>query len=541
MITRVKNILKDTLYVSKLTKTKNKKLIILLAVVLSQLIAVSDILIIILFTNILSSGYELPNFINFLENIFESKIFLPMIVLVRYLFQYTQNTILKKMELEVQQNVKVHLLSEVFNKKNYSSSDAFYYINTLTSHIGYFYASIANLFNFLLQTFAFLIYLIITEPKTITAFLIGVALLIVPITFLIKNARTYMHISFVTGQKANEEIQRVVDNVFLIKLLKKENEEIGRFYNSVKEHLSSVFKNYKFTILNSYFPSFVTVFLLSIISNYYFESFNITIGFLGVTLRLFQSIGQFSNSVNQVVNSHVHIDEFYKIEKEKPIVNREHFLISNDLDEIAVKFTNVSFKYTNSEKLIFENLNINFDLNKHSLITGINGSGKSTLLGLISGVYFSNSGLIEIFSNNFGYVGPTPLIFNGTLKENILYGVKNNLNREDEVIKFLNKFKVFQQSESIDLNQEIDAKSLSSGQIQKVSFIRALLNNPSILFLDESTSNLDKESKLLIFEMLKEYKLTIINSSHDFDMLGICDHHYLIDVFKDRREIKKIT
>ena len=62
---------------------------------------------------------------------------------------------------------------------------------------------------------------------------------------------------------------------------------------------------------------------------------------------------------------------------------------------------------------------------------------------------------------------------------------------------------------------EINRKSLSSGQLQKVSFIRALLSDVDMLLLDESTSNLDDDSREIIFEILKQNKLTIINSTHN--------------------------
>jgi len=64
---------------------------------------------------------------------------------------------------------------------------------------------------------------------------------------------------------------------------------------------------------------------------------------------------------------------------------------------------------------------------------------------------------------------------------------------------------------------KIDNKSLSSGQMQKIAFIRALLAEVDILLLDEATSNLDDNSKDKIFDILNEKNITIINSTHDPD------------------------
>ena len=64
------------------------------------------------------------------------------------------------------------------------------------------------------------------------------------------------------------------------------------------------------------------------------------------------------------------------------------------------------------------------------------------------------------------------------------------------------EFKLFNEEENFDLEKEIIYKSLSSGQMQKISFIRSLLSDAEVLLLDESTSNLDQDTKKLIFEIL---------------------------------------
>ena len=81
---------------------------------------------------------------------------LPIVIILRYTFQYFQSSLLRNMELNVQTNLKTHLLEEVFDKRNYSVADAYYYINTLTSHVAFFYSSIANLMNYLLQSICYL-------------------------------------------------------------------------------------------------------------------------------------------------------------------------------------------------------------------------------------------------------------------------------------------------------------------------------------------------------------------------------------------------
>ena len=61
---------------------------------------------------------------------------------------------------------------------------------------------------------------------------------------------------------------------------------------------------------------------------------------------------------------------------------------------------------------------------KHTVITGPNGSGKSTLLGIISQIFYPKMGDEEAYTDRIGYVGVTPLIIDGSLRENLLYGNK---------------------------------------------------------------------------------------------------------------------
>ena len=126
--------------------------------------------------------------------------------------------------------------------------------------------------------------------------------------------------------------------------------------------------------------------------------------------------------------------------------------------------------------------------------------GKSTLIGLMSGIYFATKGSIKSYSDNLGYVGPVPLIIDSTIKENLKYG--NNKKISDEKLyDFIKLFDLFN-GETPELDMKINNKSLSSGQMQKISFIRVMLADVDILFLDESTANLDTDTKNKIHSVL---------------------------------------
>jgi ABC-type lipoprotein export system ATPase subunit len=73
--------------------------------------------------------------------------------------------------------------------------------------------------------------------------------------------------------------------------------------------------------------------------------------------------------------------------------------------------------------------------------------------------------------------------------------------------------------------------------MQKLAFVRALLENVEILLLDESTANLDEKSRDLIFKILKDQSVTIINSTHDPQYFKNVDHNLRIEIVEEKRTL----
>ena len=215
---RIKKVINDILYVSKVTRTKNKKILIITSVALSQLTALADILIISIFSVLIVDQYSglliIDNFLIFIQRF---KFVLIFIVILRFVFMYMQQIILRKIEFNVSKNLKVYTLSEIFDKKNYSVADAYYYINSLSGHVSYFYSSFASFLNSLLQIVAYTVYLLLSDPTVVTFFALGLIVLAYPINFIIKKSRLYMHETFIKGQEANRRIQKIVEKIFFNK------------------------------------------------------------------------------------------------------------------------------------------------------------------------------------------------------------------------------------------------------------------------------------------------------------------------------------
>tara|TARA_S200000501_G_scaffold326956_1_gene325891 strand:+ start:5634 stop:7262 length:1629 start_codon:yes stop_codon:yes gene_type:complete len=516
MFKKLNSMYKDVLYVSKITNTRNKKIRILLTVVLSNLVAAVDIGLILIFSAIITDEFQSNNILSFLVEIFLNNRFLiPVLVLARFVFVYIQSINLKLLELEIGRNLKKRLLEEVFSKSNYSISDAYFYVNELTGHVTFFYQHLTGFINSFIQVAIYSYYLIDSDPATLIYFLGGMLILYFPIQAIIRRSRSYTDKAYWVSLNVSEEIAKVVENMYLIKILKKDREEIDSFEKLLKKRDNYGIRTVIWGSLSGYLPTFLTMFVLGILVSFSNVVKNLTIDFIGVTLRLFQQLGAISMAMNNLLNSQIHIKHFNDIDRNRIVDNRERYkIVDREIPDFSTKFEEVTFQYFNSETPIFENLNFQIPIDQHSLITGPNGSGKSTLLGLLSGVLIPLTGKISVSSKNLGYIGATPFIFKDSLKSNLLYGNEEKI--DDQILlKKLYEFDVFKEKESYELDREISNKSLSSGQMQKIAFIRALLSRPRILLLDESTANLDDKSKDLIFDILDKETLTIINSTHD--------------------------
>lgn len=185
----------------------------------------------------------------------------------------------------------------------------------------------------------------------------------------------------------------------------------------------------------------------------------------------------------------------------------------------SIKFGNLSKSF--GEKLILDNVNIEFCHNKTYLIIGESGVGKTTLLNIIAGYEEFDSGEIAKDENlKIEYLFQEDMLFsNLTVYENmyIKYCAKTVTlhDKEDEYVQrtyhdkfedILNKFNMYDYLER-------KVSLLSGGEKQRVQLSNILLTNPDIILMDEPVSKLDKSNKLAVLEKINEvfeYKTIII-------------------------------
>ena len=540
MIAKLKIFVDDLIKISRITKTKNKKRTIVLIAIIANALVFFDILIILYFSKIFSQEIQFTNSIidYFLGNLY----FLPFAVFLRFFLIYLEKVVTVNLQINIEKSLRMHLLEEVFTRGNVSISDAYYYVNTLTPQVGGFYSTLSVFLGSFFQIIVFSGYLLFSNLTVVLTFTSGTLLLFIPTIILTKLGRRYAHIAYESGNKISQDIEKVLDNLFLIKILKKVKNELKNFEESLKVLYSSRVKDIKVGTINTLMPNFFTLFLLSVLIVFFDFIKYLTFDFIGILLRLFQSLGIFNKNIHTVSSYHVYLEKLYEIETNKKNINSENFSVTeNSNSDYAINVSNLTFKYLGMEENMFESLNLSIPKNEHTILTGPNGSGKSTLLGLLTGIFYANSGNVKASTKKFGYVSATPMILNATLRENLTYGVSEDI--DDKILlNFISEFKLFNENKKTDLDKEISNKSLSTGQMQKVSFIRALAAGIEILILDESTSNLDIETKKLIFEIIEKQDMTILNSTHNPEDFTGVHNEITISLSEEKRivEFKKL-
>lgn len=182
-----------------------------------------------------------------------------------------------------------------------------------------------------------------------------------------------------------------------------------------------------------------------------------------------------------------------------------------------INYKNVSFSYDENEHVL-NNVNINIERGQTVAFVGPSGAGKSTICNLLPRFYEINDGEILIdeiniknikissLRSNIGIVQQDVFLFNGTIKDNILYG--NFKATEEEVIEAAKKANahrfIMNMSNGYETNIGERGVKLSGGQKQRISIARSFLKNPPILILDEATSSLDNKSEKIIQRSLKK-------------------------------------
>jgi ABC-type multidrug transport system fused ATPase/permease subunit len=222
------------------------------------------------------------------------------------------------------------------------------------------------------------------------------------------------------------------------------------------------------------------------------------------------------------------------------------------LDKVKgeIVFENVSFSYGDGPEVL-KDVSFSIDAGEKIAIIGLTGSGKSSIIKLIPRFYDVNSGSVKIdgydvrdlnlFSlrKNIGMVSQNPFLFNTSLEENIAYGNRDAPSSEIERVAKIAQIHDFIDSLPEKYKTKVGERgvSLSGGQRQRTTIARALLPNPQIIILDDSTSSVDYETEEkihdAIFQRLKEKTVVIITQRlsilKEMDRILVVHNHRVVE------------
>lgn len=215
-----------------------------------------------------------------------------------------------------------------------------------------------------------------------------------------------------------------------------------------------------------------------------------------------------------------------------------------------LQFDDVSFRYPNG-KQVLENINIELHKGKTYAFVGPTGGGKTTTASLIARLYDPNEGIIaldgiplkdydaETLSKKIGFILQEPFLFNGTLKDNIIYGNTEMKNISDESLLQLLKEEGFEKligkfENGLQTKILVEGESMSLGEKQIIAFIRAVLRRPELLILDEATANIDTVTEKQLQEILDRLpeETTKVIIAHRLNTIANADQIFFVNAKK---------
>lgn len=376
--------------------------------------------------------------------------------------------------------------------------------------------------------------------------------------FLISNkAHPLFEKVFKTYDELNNNVQENVRGIRVVKSFVREDYEKEKFSKVSKLIYDNFCKAEKLVAFNSpimQISMYACILLISWFGARMIVSSTLTTGeltslisYTGAILSSLMMLSMIYVMCTMALTSGERIVEI--LEEEPDIKNKEK--VVKNVQDGSIEFKNVSFSYVNDiEKLSLKDINLNIKSGEVIGIIGSTGSSKSTLVNLISRLYDVTSGEVlvgqknvkeydlKVLRDNVAVVLQNNVLFSGTIADNLRWGKKEATIKEMEKVcelaqakEFIDKF-----PDKYETYIEQGGANVSGGQKQRLCIARALLKNPKILILDDSTSAVDTATDALIREGFKKYipdvtKLIIaqrISSIENADRVIVLDNGKLV-------------
>ena len=388
--------------------------------------------------------------------------------------------------------------------------------------------------------------------KLTLIFLCVVPFMATVLVFIMLKAMPNFQKMFKRYDVVNRVVQENLTNVRTVKAFVREDFETDKFENATGELYSYSIRAEKLLNLTSplmQFSMYLTMLLISWIGAQLVINAELSTGQL---MSMFTYVQQILSSL-MMISMSVVMMSMAKTSGDRiiEVIDEEVELKNgvNPIEEIAdgsIKFENVSFSYSKDmNKLALENINIDIKSGQTVGIIGGTGSSKTTLVQLIPRLYDATEGTVYVggkdvkeydldaLRESVAMVLRKNVLFSGTIKENLRWGKEDATEEEIMQVCKLAQADSFIQTfpDKYDTYIEQGGTNVSGGQRQRLCIARALLKNPKILILDDSTSAVDTATDALIRKAFREEipnttKIIIaqrISSVQDADIIIVLD------------------
>ena len=361
-----------------------------------------------------------------------------------------------------------------------------------------------------------------------------------------------------TRQRAIQRVEasnncnsQIIETLAQIKQIKASNIEentANRFEKTIDNIKRLQVKDIQYQSITAVLPDGLTIIVLAgligLIYSFNLASVGDLFFFLLIMFRAQRFIGQTQN-MQQKLNANLPSYQICKQLINDANKEKENLLLAKTFNfNKSISVENISFGY-NKDTLIVDDLSLSLPKNGTIAFVGKSGSGKTTLIDLIMGLLSPHKGCIKIDDALLGhknmrnwrqmtsYVPQEPILFNGTIRENILRDISDVT--EDGLQDILDKTLVseFLNNKEMGLDTPVGDRGiqLSGGQKQRIALARALIKKPSVLILDEATSALDNQSEKEIRDSLQALhgQQTIMIIAHRLSSVKEADTIYVMD------------
>lgn len=333
----------------------------------------------------------------------------------------------------------------------------------------------------------------------------------------------------------NNGIIDLINSITVIKSFTRENLESKKHeaiqLNITENQMKTRQLSFLFNSVKVFIEQFGVVIII-ILTSYFVLNGTMTIGAIMFHILLFNNVSapirELHRIYDEVNDALIYSEAFFDIMDANETELTGKYIPEKVTGTFELK--NVDFVYPNGTKALFD-VSMAIKPNTINALVGLSGAGKSTVINLLDKFYEPTKGRILLdgvdlkdydttwLRNNIGLVLQKNHIFNGSIRENILYGKEDAT--EEEVIEAAIKAHIHDQIIQLPKGYNSKATLLSGGQKQRIAIARLFLKNPPIIFLDEPTASLDAIAKEQIKKSLDAIKegRTVVIISHNISQI----------------------